>query len=251
MDKFAKQGILWLCVAVLVMVLAGCKKEAQSSATPVGAIKASSMLSETPDPAISRTLQAEVAMTAAWLLTLTPNTLSSGKPSPTWESPGTVGTPMADRRGECPIPPGFVLHDREGFCLATPPSWVVFNIDGGVAGFLKTTPGQAIGLQPGWAQSSVECNLLVYISSEDALVPHLDLRYRQFAGEKDIDISPIQAYVLGDMGLLGFTWSYEEGESGAVYADMIGRGRLLHISYDGSNCLSDSLLPVLETLRID
>ena len=251
MKWFEKHGILLLCAGIFILLFAGCRKEDQSSATPDGVIKSSDIFGKTPDPAIARTLQAEVAMTAAWLLTLTPNALLPGEPTPTFESPSTVGTPMADRVGVCPIPPGSTLQDREGFCLATPSSWVAFNIDGGMAGFLKTTPGQAIGLQPDWAQSTAECGLLIYISSENSVEEHLDLRHRQFVNEKDIEVTPIRAYAVGEIGLLGFTWSYKEGDSGAVYADMIGTGRLLHISYDGSGCLPDSLVPVLETLRID
>jgi len=250
MKRSVRQDILLLCLVVLVLTLVGCKKEDQSSATPE-AVKSLNILGDTPDPAIARTLQAEVAMTAAWLLTLTPDALPTGEPTPTFESPSSVGTPMADRAGACPIPPGFALQDREGFCLATPKTWVIFNIDGGMAGFLKTTPGQAIGLQPDWARSTVECGLLIYVSSEDPVAEHLGIRHRQFASQKDFEVSPIQAYALGEIGLVGFTWTNENGDSGAVYADMVGPGRLLHISFDGSNCLPASVLPVLETLRID
>ncbi|MBN1310851.1 MAG: hypothetical protein JXB30_05465 [Anaerolineae bacterium] len=250
MKRSDRQGILLLCLVVLFLTLAGCKKEDQSSATP-GGIKSSDIFGETPDPAISRTLQAEAAMTAVWLLTLTPESLPSGGPSPTFEAPSAVGTPLADRGGICPIPPGYVLQDREGFCLATPVPWVVFNIDGGMAGFLKTTPGQAVGLKPDWAYSTAECVLLVYISMEDGVAAHLDTRRRPFVGNEEVEVSPIQAYALEEIGLLGFTWSYEDGGSGAVYADMVGPGRLLHISFDGSNCPLDSMLPVLETLRIN
>jgi hypothetical protein len=241
--------LLLLSLTLLGSAFSGCK-EGEPSSTPGTAELG--VFGETPDPAIARTLQADVAMTASWLLTLTPAAPVSGDPTPSVEPAGSVGTPPAARNGACPVPGGFVLQSRQGFCVAVPASWVVWNADGGVVSSLKTTPGQVLALQPDWAQSASVCSVMIYISSEDSALSHLDLRHRQFASQKDIqDISPIKAYALGEMGILGFTWSYKNNEAGAVFAEMAGTGRVLHISFGGSDCLLEDMLPVLETLRIN
>jgi hypothetical protein len=249
MKKAERRGILWVSLIVLGAIFSGCK-EAPSSATP--GTPQPEDIRQTPDPALARTLQADVASTASWLLTLTPATPPAIEATLFVAPASSVGTPPAARNGVCPIPGGFVLHDREGFCLATPASWVVFNADGGIASFLKTTPGQVLAARPDWAQSATVCSLLIYVSLEESALSHLSARHRQFSIQNDIqEISRIQAIALGEMGILGFNWNNKNGGTGAVYAEMIGSGKLLHISYDGSNCLSDDMLPILETLRID
>lgn len=249
MKVFEKCGLLWLSLAVLGIGFSGCN-EGPSSMTPGTADH--DVFGETPDPEIAQTLQADVALTAVWLLTLTPAAPGPGTSTPTVEPARSVGTPPSARNGVCPIPSGFVLQSRQGFCLATPASWVVWNADGGSVGVLNTTPDRVLALQPNWAQSTSVCSLIIYISSEDSALSHLGLRHRQFSGQRDIqDISPIKAYALGEMGILGFTWSYKNDETGAVFAEMVGFGRLLHISFGGSDCLLEDMLPVLETLRIN
>jgi hypothetical protein len=249
MNMYAGRSITLICVAS-IMMLTSCNQG--PSTTAPDDVGSSHAFAETPDPAIARTLQAEAAMTAAWLLTLTPAVPTPTEAaSPTIEAANMVGTPMASRTGDCPIPGGYVLQDREGFCLSTPSSWVIFSVDGGVAGFLKTTPGQAISLQPDWAQSSEVCSLLIYVSTEVSAAEHLATRHQQFASRADIqEITPVQAFAVGEMGMPGFMWRSEGGESGAIYADVVGPGRLLHISYGGTSCSQDDLLPVLDMLRI-
>lgn len=241
-------GLLCL-VVVVVVALAGCG-EGQPLAT--SASGSQEVPDATSNPVVSRTLQADAAMTAAWLMTLTPVMTPTNEPFPTAEPANLAGTPPVDRTGACPVPEGFVLHNRAGFCLGAPSSWTVLNVDGGMAAFLKTTPGQAISLQPEWAESSTVCHLLIYISAEESAIGHLEPRYTEFASRSDVqELSPIRMQSLGEIGMLGFLWVATSGESGGAYAAMLGPNRLLHISYSGSDCSLDRLLPVLETLRIN
>lgn len=249
MKEFVRWGVLWLSLAVLGIGFSGCKDEPLSM-TP--GMARPDVFGETPDPAIARTLQADVALTAAWLLTLTPAATVSGDATPVVEPAGSAGTPPAARNGACPVPGGFVLQHRQGFCLSVPASWVVWNVDGGAVSFLKTTPDQVLALRPDWAESSTVCSLMIYISLEESALDHLGVRHRQFSSRSDVlDITPIKAHALGEMGILGFTWSYKNDETGAVFAEMVGIGRLVHISFNGSDCSLDDMLPVLETLRIN
>jgi hypothetical protein len=249
MKEFVRCGVLWLSLVVLGIGVSGCKDEPWSM-TPEMA--GQDVFGQTPDPAIARTLQADVAMTAAWLLTLTPAAPESADATPVVEPARSVGTPPSARNGACPVPGGFALQDRQGFCMAVPASWVVWNVDGGAVSFLKTTPDQVLALRPDWAESASVCSSMIYISLEESALDHLGVRHRQFSSQEDIqDISPIKAYALGEMGILGFSWSYKTDETGAVFAEMVGIGRLLHISFNGSDCLLEDMLPVLETLRIN
>lgn len=249
MIRLMRCCILLLSLILLGLAFSSCKEEPPPT-TP--GTPGRDVFGETPDPAIARTLQADVAMTAAWLLTLTPAGPAAGAPTPVVEPASSVGTPPAARNGACPVPGGFVLQERQGFCLAAPASWVVWNADGGVVGSLGTTPDQVVALQPDWAPSTLICSLMIYISSENSALSHLGLRHRQFSSQGDIqDISPIKAYALGEMGILGFSWSHKNNETGAVFAEMVGSGRLLHISFGGTKCLLEDVLPVLETLRVN
>jgi hypothetical protein len=160
------------------------------------------------------------------------------------------GTPPANRVGNCPVPDGSILHARDGFCIASPATWVILNVDGGLASTLNTTPGRAISLRPDWASSSSICHILIYVANEASPKNHLDIRNAEFATRSDLNyLSPIQDQALGEMSLLGFSWIGASGETGAIYAALLGVNRLLHVSFGGTQCLQESLISTLNTLR--
>lgn len=160
------------------------------------------------------------------------------------------GVPPAERSGACEAPEGYIVHNREGFCVAAPEAWTALNVDGGMAAVLRSTPGQAISLQPDWADSTETCNLLIYIAVESSATEHLDTRFYTFALREDlVSLSGVQMRGLAGMALPGFTWETTGGVTGGIYAAMLGPNRLLHISQSGSDCPLEEMLPVLETLR--
>jgi hypothetical protein len=162
------------------------------------------------------------------------------------------GTLPADIQGACPVPEGFVLHERNGFCLSAPQSWNPYNMDGGVASTLGTTPGQAISLQPEWAQSAADCHLTIYLTRGYSPDDLLAVQYAQLRDRSDlIEVTPLQTQLLGDMVIPGFTWLLDSGERGAVYIGVVSVNQLVHIGFSGSNCPVDDLFPVLETLRFN
>jgi hypothetical protein len=206
----------------------------------------------TADPALAQTLQADARITAQWVATLPAVPTATHAPLPTYDPAEVVGTPAAQRTGPCSAPEDFVLHDRDRFCLAAPAAWVPLNVDGGLAATLNTTPGQAISLRPDWAASTEVCHLMVYVAAEASAADHLQARRAEFSTRGDLDaLSPIAFNSLGGLLMPGFTWSANGGETGGIYADMLGVNRLLHISRGGTDCPLDALVPVLETLRVD
>jgi hypothetical protein len=204
----------------------------------------------TSDPARALTLQADTEATAQWLITQTPSSAVTEEPTPTTPGVEVNGTPLSERTGDCSIPDGYVLHNREGFCIAAPAGWKSLNVDGGVAATLETTPGQAISLQPDWAAAASECYLMIYIAAGQSVQEHLDRRYEGIAGRSDlVTLSPIEWQSLADGAALGFNWSTLDGETGGVYAVELGVNQFAHISLGGTICPLGDLLPVVETLR--
>jgi hypothetical protein len=238
----------WALVVLLAVVLSGC-----SGGQPAATVVSESLPTpaSSPNPVVAQTLQANTAATAAWVASLqTPAPTPTDEPLPTLEPVSVEGTPPAGRVGECVASGENVVHNREGFCLVAPASWTAYNVDGGLAASLYTTPGQSISLQPNWANMAAECYLMIYISTEDSAEAHLQARHAEFATRTDLEmLSQVQMRALDGMALPGFTWSAVGGASGGVYADLLGANRLVHISYGGSQCPLEELLPVLETLR--
>jgi hypothetical protein len=248
---FLVLGALFL----LAVISAGCSpSQGTPVATPVtGDLQ--QQLASTPDPYLMQTLQADVAATAGELAQAMPtSTPDRVTPAVTLAAPSASvgGTLPADRQGACRVPDGYVLHSREGFCLSAPPSWTPYNMDGGVAATLGTTPGQAISLQPEWAQSAADCHLTIYLTRGYSPDDLLAVQYTQLQSRADIvEITGPQVQSLGDMMIPGFTWLLQDGESGAVYIGVVRLNQLVHISFGGNNCLVDDLFPVLETLRFN
>src|SRR5262245_51508771 len=86
-------------------------------------------LTRTADPRMAQTLQADVQITAAALVTLAPVPTPTGAPLPSFDVANNGGTPVAEHTGDCPVPDGFVLNTRAGFCIAAPDSWTPLNVD--------------------------------------------------------------------------------------------------------------------------
>lgn len=235
----------WMIVFTIVF-LVGCAEQVPE--LPATAVTPN--LEITSDPARALTLQANAEATALWLTTQTPPVESTEEPTAIPAGVEESGTPISARVGECHLPEGYVLHTRQGFCLGAPAGWTSFNVDGGVAATLETTPGQAISLQPDWAATAAECHLMVYLTAGQSVQENLDRRYAGIAGRGDlVTLSPIEWQSLGDGAALGFTWSTVEGETGGVYAVDLGLNQVAHISQGGTLCPLADLLPVIETLR--
>jgi len=202
-------------------------------------------------PASVQTYQSDIALTAAWVTTLTP----AYAPPATAQSPSETssnGTPFLQRNGNCEEQADYNVNYRQGFCLATPRSWSILNVDGGLAAFLQTTPGQSISIQPDWASSSADCHLLVFVTQAISVTAYLQPRYSEMGTRTDlVELTPLEPQLLGDIALTGYTWNDQAGGNGGVFAAMISDTRLVQISYGGSNCPIDQLLPVLETLRFN
>ncbi len=242
-DRFPGSLVIW----VGLVVLAGCGQGEQTATPEVGDTL---LPGGTSDPAIARTLQADAAVTAAWVATQPAFATPTDEPFPTLEPVEVEGVPPAERVGPCVAPEDYEVHTREGFCLAAPSTWTVLNVDGGMAAALNTTPGQAISLQPDWADSVKICNVMIYIAAEHSAIEHLNMRFRTFASRADLAaLSGVQMRALGGMALPGFTWESTGGGTGGIYAAMLTPSHLLHISRSGSQCPLEDLLPVLETLR--
>lgn len=232
-----------------VLMATGCGRGEEA---PTLAPLPPSSFESTSDPALAMTLQAAAVGTAEWVGRLTPQPTQADDLTATL-TPAPVGTLLASRTGHCPQPEGYSLHVREGFCLAAPQGWTPLNVDGGLAASLDTTPGQAIALQPDWATSAAVCSLMIYIVVGDSATEHLEARRAEFEGRADIVyLSPaVEVQNLGTMTLPGFVWERSDGQTGEVLADVVGINRLIHISFSGSQCPSEALLPVLETLRFN
>ncbi len=237
-----------LASGALLLLASSCRRDA---ALPPAA-DPNPALNSTADPAFAQTLQADVQATAASVATLPITPTATDEPLPTFDASAVEGVPASERRGECPVPEGYVLHSRQGFCLAAPATWLPYNIDGGMAVALNTTPGQAISLRPDWASTVEVCHLLIYIAAESSALAHLEVRHAEFAARTDLQaLSPVILLSAGGMALPGFTWIGPGDDSGAIYADMLGSNRIVHISLGGTQCSPDRLSPVLETLNFE
>lgn len=207
--------------------------------------------SPTSNPALLATLQAGLAQTAAWIGSLTAPANYPPTEIPAL-APVSTGTPLAERSGVCPVPDGFAVYQREGFCISTPSTWLVFNVDGGMAAFLNTTPGQSISVQPDWANDAAVCHLLIFITAHRDVAEYLAASRDQIGSRTDLAIlSPVAQQSLGDTGLYGFTWGDNAGNQGSVYAASLGPNRLVHVSLGGSNCPVDVMTPAIDTLRVN
>jgi hypothetical protein len=233
-------------IVFTLFFLFGCAEDV--SATPATVVRPD--LEITSDPARALTLQANAEATALWLVTQTPPVELTEEQTAIPTGMEVVGTPISERTGECPVLDGYVLHNRQGFCIGAPAGWKSLNVDGGLAATLETTPGQAISLLPDWASSSSECHLMIYIAVGRSVQEHLDRRYEGIAGRRDlVTLSPIEWQSLADGAALGFSWSTVDGETGGIYAVEIGLNQVAHISQGGTLCPLNDLLPVIETLR--
>lgn len=238
--------------SALVLVLlagTGCRSVPleEPDASPVAGPP---VLRSPADPALAATLQAEAAATAAWAAQLTPFPVQVDTPLPTFSRVGVTGVSPIERTGSCPVSEGFVLHVRLGFCISAPEAWTVYNVDGGLAASLGTTPGQAISLRPDWAGEAFVCDLMVYIAAGDSPPEQLQIHYDEYRSRADLaELSPVTVQTLGEMAMPGFTWELKSGESGGIFIDAVGVNRLAHINYGGSRCPQVDLEPVLNTLR--
>lgn len=206
----------------------------------------------TANPELLNTLKTDIAQTSAWLGTLTPLPTSTSVRLPVLAAESVTGTPMTQRNGSCPVPETFVVHQRDGFCVAAPQSWIALNIDGGLAAFLNTTPGQAISLQPDWAETTAICHLMIFIAAERDLATYLMSRHAEFGSRTDLRaLSEVGAQTLGVIGFYGFTWEDLSGNAGGVYVWSVGPSHILNVTNGGSDCAVDRLIPVLDTLRVN
>lgn len=233
-----------------LVVLSGCRTTTESSEAPTVNTPEVS-LTEAASDSYRLTLQADVIATAAQLPLATFQTLDTDSVSATLELTPIPGDPLASRTGPCPQPEGLVVQHRLGFCVSTPEDWDIANVDGGLAATLNTTPGQAISIQPDSTESPGVCNLTIYIAAEMSPQGHLETRHAEFEDQAaTTSLSAIAVRPLGSLALPGFTWVMGN-VSGSVYADVVGAGRIAHISFSGTDCPVDPLLPVLETLRFN
>jgi hypothetical protein len=245
-----KKGGLGLLFLVWLLA-SGCARqgdEAGPEPQPAGPGE----FAATTNPDLSYTLQADAAATAASVVGSAVPSTATREPTAGEATPVVAGTPPAALTGPCPVPEGFELHVREGFCIAAPGEWTPFNVDGGLAASLGTTPGQAITLRPEWAADTSVCTLMVYVITGQTADEHLAERYDSFERRADLaELSPLQTWTLGDIAMPGFTWATTTGEAGGTYADALGFNRLVHVSYGGASCPLAELLPAIQTLRFD
>jgi hypothetical protein len=237
-----------ICIYTAIsLILIGCG--GRTNGTNPNAVQGTPV--NTPDPALLSTIQAELAQTAAWASTLTPPVLSA----PTQAlvlAPLTTGTPLAARSGDCPAPDGYIIYERDTFCISVPDTWNVLNVDGGMAAFLNTTPGQAISIQPDWASSAAICQMMIYVTPERDVSVYLSSVRDQLATRTDLTVlSPVSELTVGDIGLYGFTYADNTGVQGTILSTLIAQNRLLRINVSGSNCVLDAMTPSLETLRVN
>lgn len=236
----------------LLAAMLGACRSADEEATPTATAPGAVTLNTTSDPALANTLQAQTAATAERAGDQTLQPTATDEPLPTLAVAAEGGAPLSAMTGECPVPEGFRLHVRQGFCLSAPEGWDARNVDGGLAASLETTPGQALALKPDWAAGSEVCQLMIYVTTGEAPEAHLQSRYDVFSRRADVaELSPVAVRTLANLALPGFTWQSAGGASGGVYADTVFLNRLLHISFSGTECGADALAPAIETLRIN
>jgi hypothetical protein len=232
-------------VALTCAFLAGC---GSANNTPGAGQNATA---STSDPALLPTFQAALAQTAAWASTLTPPVAVT--PTQAFSlGPISTGTPLANRTGECPVPGGYTVYERDGFCISAPTAWEVLNVDGGLAAFLNTTPGQAISIQPDWAGTTAVCHVMLFVTPEHDVAAFLWASHDQVATRTDLQtLTPVAEQPLGDIGVYGYSYTDKAGVQGSIYGALIDLNRLLYISIGGTDCALDRVLPSLETLRIN
>lgn len=250
-DRFLRDWIAFGLLLAGGLLWSGCVRQ-EGDATPEAQATGVGEFSATTNPDLSYTLQAEAAATAASVAGGVESATATRESTSAEEAPSVAGTPPAALSGTCPVPEGFELHVRQGFCIAAPETWTPFNVDGGLAASLGTTPGQAISLRPDWASDTGVCTLTIYVITGRLAEEHLAERYDSFQGRADLaELSPLQTWELGDIVMPGFVWSSTGGETGGTYADALGFNRLVHLSYSGTSCPLDDLLPAIQTMRFD
>jgi hypothetical protein len=241
---------IWVALAFAALSMLACASKHPPGLGP--AIPTVLPVVGTPqDVAALQTLQAVAAQTAESIETSMPTPSPTPPPATT---PAALGTPLAALTGPCLVPDGFVVLVRQDFCLAAPPDWTPNNVDGGVAASLNTTPGQSIALQPPWADSAAVCSLMIYTSVGGVSTQRtLEQQYTQFRQRVDLaEISPgVATMAVGNLAVPGFTWKASDGTSGGVYVGTIASNREAHISYSGTQCALEQVLPVLQTLRFN
>lgn len=236
-----------LAVSALAFIVTSCRQN--DAVTPTAPEDV--LIINTPDSGVAQTLQAEVALTAAYIATLNPLATPTSSVLPTFDMAQAQGTPISQLIGLCPLIDGYMLHIREGFCISAPENWVILNVDGGLAASLSTTPDRAIFIQPDWATSNQMCNLFIYIASESSAAAHLQTRHTELStSQVQAQITDVSVRQLGDLKFPGFFWTMPDGSTGAAFSDMIGLNELLHISFSGTQCTAADLTPVINTLRI-
>src|SRR5690606_1233004 len=151
-----------MLAAIVALLLAACRGRKEAEFPAQSASDELPDFEGTSDPALSQTLQAEAASTAAWVAEQAAQPTATNEPFPTLAATAALGTPTASLPGRRELPDGFERHLRDTFCVGAPAAWKPLNIDGGLAASLNTTPGQAIGLQPDWAADADTCSLLIY-----------------------------------------------------------------------------------------
>nr|MBN1229709.1 hypothetical protein [Anaerolineae bacterium] len=244
-----------ICVLLgLIILLIGCRS-AESNQGASGTEPVSSLTQQesgTTEPDTALTLQASIAATAAWVSELEPFVATPTSTGATLQSPDVDGLSLSDLTGSCSLPAGYTLHERQTFCAAAPSAWISFNVDGGMAAALNTTPGQVLSISPDWAASTAECHLMIYTVAENHALDHLQERYRTYSERQDLtNLSSLSYRVIGEMIIPGFDWVAASGESGMILADDLTPTRFVHIGFSGSNCPLEELLPVLSTLRFN
>jgi hypothetical protein len=128
----------------------------------------------------------------------------------------------------------------------------VFNVDGGMAAFLQTTPGQSISIQPDWAASTAVCHLMIFVTPGHDTSVYLSATRDQLGTRTDLKaLSPVAEQTLGDLGVYGFSWEDNAGVQGSTYAALIDVNHMLHIGIGGSQCPLEMLLPSIETFRVN
>jgi len=236
---------------VLGLASAGTVSACRSSQDVLPSQQPEAFQLSTADATLLATVQADTALTAEWVGTIQAESASPTPPLPTAVNADVDATPLAQLTGQCSVPEGYTLNTRGSFCVAAPSSWTALNFDGGLAAALNTTPGQALTLEPDWAEDSTVCQLTMYVVTGVTAIDHINQRYAEFRSRQSIEtLSAVEGTALGDLAVTGFTWSGIEGsEAGGVYAGEFSNSQVLHIGYSGTQCPVEDLFPVVNTLR--
>jgi len=239
-------GYRYRVVLLAVMLLAGCSRGVTTTTPAVDDAFAVS----TSDPQLMVTIQADTGGTAAWVSTVEILPTGTAEPRPTLVPAIVAGDTPRQRTGDCQPVAGYTVHQRQGFCMVAPSSWVAWNVDGGLAAALSTTPGQAITLQPDWAQTTDVCQMTIYVRTGESATEHIERQYARFQEQPDLDrLSLIEMTLYGGMSLPGFNWQRRDGQSGLVLAGDLSTNRIVHIGLSGTICNPADLASVIESLR--